>query len=65
MKAVKHKTSYPSFIRRIYSVWYRHIRVYTKHLLSNGLPPFLEPLIFLAGIGIGLGMHIKQMDGIP
>ncbi|MCK5266605.1 MAG: ABC transporter permease [Spirochaetes bacterium] len=65
MKPVKHKTSYPSFIRRIYSVWYRHIRVYTKHLLSNGLPPFLEPLIFLAGIGIGLGMHIKQMDGIP
>ena len=36
------------------------MRVYTKHLCSNGLPPFLEPLIFLAGIGLGLGKYITQ-----
>ena len=51
---------YPPLWRRLYSVWFRHMRVYTKNLLSNGLPPFLEPLIFLAGIGLGLGNYITD-----
>ena len=34
---------YPPLHMRLYSVWFRHMRVYTKNLLSNGLPPFLEP----------------------
>ncbi len=56
---------YPGLAWRLYSVWYRHMRVYTKNLVSNGLPPFLEPLLFLAGIGIGLGRYITQsMDGM-
>jgi lipooligosaccharide transport system permease protein len=25
----------------------------------------VEPLIFLAGVGLGLGMFIKEMDGLP
>jgi lipooligosaccharide transport system permease protein len=41
------------------------VRVYTKYLLSNGLPPFLEPLIFLAAIGLGLGRYITEsMEGL-
>jgi lipooligosaccharide transport system permease protein len=56
---------YPSLRLRLYSVWFRHMRVYTKHLLSNGFPPFLEPLIFLVGIGLGLGRFIETMDGLP
>jgi lipooligosaccharide transport system permease protein len=56
---------YPSFLSRIFSVWFRHARVYSQNLLSNGLPPFLEPLIFLAGIGLGLGRYIQDMNGIP
>ena len=56
---------YPSLSRRLYSVWYRHVRVYTKNLVSNGLPPFLEPLLFLAGVGLGLGKYITQsMEGL-
>jgi lipooligosaccharide transport system permease protein len=56
---------YPPLRRRLYSVWYRHQRVYTRNLFSNGLPPFLEPVIFLAGIGLGLGKYITSMDGMP
>jgi len=56
---------YPTFIKRIYSVWYRHFKVYTKNIISNGLPPFLEPLIFLAGMGLGLTNYIVSMDGVP
>lgn len=56
---------YPPLHRRLYSVWYRHMRVYTKNILSNGFPPFLEPLIFLVGVGLGLGKYITEpMGGI-
>lgn len=55
----------PPWRCRIASVWYRHMRVYLRNIISNGLPPFLEPLIFLAGIGLGLGTYIVSMDGMP
>lgn len=56
---------YPPMASRILSVWYRHYRVYTRNLISNGLPPFLEPLIFLAGIGLGMSKYVATMAGIP
>jgi len=55
---------YPPLYKRLLSVWYRHMRVYTNHLISNGFPPFFEPLIFLAGIGLGLGNYIGDMEGV-
>ena len=54
--------THPPFARRVLAVWYRHYRVYTKHLISIGLPPFLEPLIFLAGIGLGMGKYVTRFD---
>jgi lipooligosaccharide transport system permease protein len=39
------------------------MRVYTKNILSNAFPPFLEPLIFLVGIGLGLGRYITEPMG--
>jgi lipooligosaccharide transport system permease protein len=51
---------YPPLRHRLYSVWFRHVRVYTRHLFSNGFPPFIEPFIFLFGIGLGLGRYIDQ-----
>jgi len=57
--------THPPLAARLYAVWYRHMRVYTENLISNGLPPFLEPLIFLAGVGLGLKKYIGQMDGMP
>lgn len=56
---------YPSFPRRIYGVWYRHMRVYTRNLISNGFPTFVEPLFFLAGVGLGLGRYMQgTMEGM-
>ena len=57
--------SFPPLYKRLYSVWFRHVRVYTSNLFSNGFPPFVEPLIFLVGIGLGLGKYIDEMDGLP
>ena len=56
---------YPPLASRLFGVWFRHMRVYTKNIFSNGLPPFLEPLLFLAGIGLGLGKYITEsMEGL-
>jgi lipooligosaccharide transport system permease protein len=53
----------PSLAKRLESVFHRHYRVYTENLWSNGFPAFLEPLIFLAGVGLGLGKYIPAMMG--
>jgi lipooligosaccharide transport system permease protein len=50
--------SHPALAARIGSVWWRHMRVYTRNFISNGFPPFIEPLIFLIGMGIGLGANL-------
>ena len=57
--------SHPPFLHRIICVWYRHMRVYSKYLFTNGFPPFVEPLIFLAAIGLGFGKYVTDMGGIP
>lgn len=54
----------PSLASRIFSVWYRHYRVYTRHIISNGFPPFVEPLFFLAGVGLGLGHYVGLIEGV-
>jgi len=54
----------PTRWQRLYSVWYRHARVYSSDFLSNAFPPFLEPLIFLAGLGIGFGAYIQTIGTV-
>ena len=61
----KIQVSLPSRASRIKSVWLRHFHVYTKNIFSNGIPPFLEPLFFLVGIGLGLGKYIGLIEGTP
>jgi lipooligosaccharide transport system permease protein len=51
----------PSIWQRVFSVWFRHIRVYCSNFFSNAFPPFFEPLIILVGMGIGLGAYIQNM----
>lgn len=53
--------SVPSFTKRVISVWHRHVKVYGSNFISNALPPFLEPLIFLAGLGVGLGKVLPSI----
>ncbi|MGE5404268.1 MAG: ABC transporter permease [Candidatus Saccharibacteria bacterium] len=54
----------PSMGQRIFSVWYRHERVYDSNFWSNAFPPFLEPLILLLGLGIGFGSYISTLGGM-
>ncbi len=54
----------PNLPKRIYSVWYRHIRVYSANFFSNIFPPFLEPLIMLMALGVGLGTYLNGFEGV-
>ena len=55
---------YPPLASRLGAVWYRHFRTYTKDLVSNGFPPFMEPLIFLAGMGLGMARYVPNFVGM-
>lgn len=57
------RTTPPRLGVRLFSVWFRHFRVYTKNLISNGFPPFLEPIFFLVGVGLGLGQFMGIVEG--
>jgi lipooligosaccharide transport system permease protein len=61
---MKSNRLYPSLAARLGSVWYRHFRTYTKDIVSNGFPPFLEPLIFLAGMSLGLARYVPNLIGM-
>ena len=56
--------SVPSLFHRTLSVWLRHVIVYKSNFFSNAFPPFLEPLISLAGLGLGLGAFIQTMGNM-
>jgi lipooligosaccharide transport system permease protein len=61
---MKSSRPYPPLASRLGSVWYRHFRTYTKDIVSNGFPPFMEPLIFLAGMGLGMARYVPNFVGM-
>jgi lipooligosaccharide transport system permease protein len=60
----EHDVKIPCMLRRVYSVWYRHFAVYTKNIISNAFPPFVEPILFLAAFTVGFGVYFTKMGGM-
>lgn len=52
-------------IKRAFRVWQRHLTVYTKLYKSSFALNFVEPVLYLAAMGIGLGAYVKEINGIP
>lgn len=52
-------------IRRAFRVWQRHLTVYTKLYKSSIALNFVEPVLYLAALGLGLGGFIKEINGVP
>lgn len=45
------------------AVWRRNLTVYRHTWLLNILPNFFEPLLYLVGMGVGLGYYLRQGMG--
>ncbi len=52
-------------LKRAFRVWQRHFTVYTKLYKSSIALNFIEPILYLAALGLGLGAFVKEIDGIP
>ena len=48
----------PRITYRVWTVWRRNVDVFTKTIFTNFLPPLLEPILYLAAFGVGLGALI-------
>jgi lipooligosaccharide transport system permease protein len=56
---------FPALSLRLWQVWYRNFRVFRRNFLVNFLLPMGEPILYLVAMGYGLGLFIKQIDGVP
>jgi len=52
-------------IKRAYRVWQRNFTVYTKRYKSSLVLNFIEPILYLAALGFGLGAFVREIDGVP
>lgn len=52
-------------LKRAFRVWQRHFKVYTKLYRSSIALNFVEPVLYLAALGLGLGAYVREIDGIP
>lgn len=52
-------------LRRAFRVWQRNLTVYTKLYLSSLALNFVEPVLYLSALGLGLGAFVKEINGVP
>ena len=52
-------------IKRAFRVWQRNFTVYTKLYKSSLALNFVEPILYLAALGLGLGAFVKEINGVP
>ncbi len=46
-------------------MWQRHLTVYTKLYKSSIALNFVEPVLYLAALGLGLGAFVREIEGVP
>ena len=52
-------------LKKAFRVWQRNFTVYTKLYKSSLALNFVEPVLYLAALGLGLGAFVKEINGIP
>jgi len=52
-------------LKRAFRVWQRNLTVYTKLYKSSLALNFVEPVLYLAALGLGLGAFVKEINGVP
>lgn len=51
----------PEFLKLSWHVAFRHLTVYRMNLFANVSPAVMEPLLFFAAFGIGLGNYVTDV----
>jgi len=65
MSATTHFARLPSLSWRFTSVWLRNFGVWRKLAAPSLLGNLADPMIYLLGLGYGLGALVKTVDGVP
>lgn len=52
-------------IGKAFRVWQRNFTVYTKLYKSSIAFNFVEPVLYLVALGLGLGGFVKEINGVP
>ncbi|MCX8030168.1 MAG: ABC transporter permease [Thermodesulfovibrionales bacterium] len=52
-------------LKKAIRVWQRHFTLYRKIFKSSLVLNFVDPILYLAALGLGLGFFIKDINGIP
>jgi lipooligosaccharide transport system permease protein len=55
----------PELSYRLWTVWRRNFTVFRRLFLANFLMPMAEPLLYLVALGYGLGVFVKEINGVP
>ncbi len=55
----------PKVTRRAWKVWFRNLEVFFRTWKVNFFPPFIEALLYLFAIGLGIGSYVNKIDGVP
>jgi len=54
----------PKLSYRVWRVWRRNFDVFMKTYKANFVPPLLEPIFYLVGMGFGLGGFVQPQEGL-
>ncbi len=57
--------SVPRISLRAWKVWQRNMLVFMRTYRVNFIPPFVEPVLYLLAIGLGIGGFVGDIQGIP
>jgi len=49
---------------RFLTVWLRNLQVYRRFIWSNLVTGLVEPLVFLFGLGFGVGQFVQEINGL-
>ncbi len=52
-------------LKKAFRVWQRNFKVYTKLYKSSIALNFVEPVLYLTALGLGLGAYVKEINNIP
>ncbi len=59
------KFAVPRLTHKVWRVWRRNFDVFMKTIRVNFLPSLLEPILYLVALGLGLGVFIQSIEGMP